>query len=166
MSRSHDPAATAGEDLRALAAEYYISEEIYAQEKENLFFKSWQYACHVSEIEAPGSYITTSILGQNVFILRDHDGDLRAYYNICPHRGHKLVEGAGRKRTIVCPYHKWTFSLDGSLRGMRSSETSAVPDTAEVCLNTVRVDRLLDFVFVNLDPDAPPIARGRRRPPP
>lgn len=147
-----------GEELRALHANYYVSEEIFTEEKEKLFFKAWQYACHISELAEPGDYVATSILGQNVFVTRNHDGEIRGYRNICPHRGHKLVEGTGRKRVIVCPYHHWSFSLDGSLRSMRRSEASATPTRAEVCLKTVRVDRLLDFVFVILDDDALPIA--------
>ena len=146
------------ENLRALAAEYYTSPEIHAEERQKLFFKTWQYACHVSELAEPGDYVATSILGQNVFAVRDQDGEIRAYYNICPHRGHKLVEGAGQTRAIVCPYHHWSFSLDGSLRHMRKRDTSHIPEQKDVCLKTVRVDRLLDFIFVNLDPEAEPIA--------
>ena len=149
---------TAGEDLRALHADYYTSEAIFAEEKEKLFFKSWQYACHVSELADPGNYVSTSILGENVFVARDHEGEIRGYHNVCPHRGHKLVEGSGLTRVIVCPYHHWSFNLDGDLRHMRTKETSAAPERRAVCLKTVRVDRLLDFIFVNLDPDALPIA--------
>ncbi|MEM8776185.1 MAG: aromatic ring-hydroxylating dioxygenase subunit alpha [Pseudomonadota bacterium] len=145
------------DDLRALAAGYYTSADVFAEEKEKLFFKSWQYACHVSELAKTGDYVTFDILGQNIFVVRDQNGEVRGYYNICPHRGHKLLEASGRHRTIVCPYHHWTFSLDGSLRSMRTAETSAAPAKSSVCLNAVRVDRLLDFVFVNLNPDALPI---------
>ncbi len=146
------------ENLRAIHSDYYTSEAIFAEEKEKLFFKSWQYACHASELEKPGNYVATDVLGQNVFVVRDQDDEIRAYYNICPHRGHKLVEGAGKKSAIVCPYHHWSFSLDGSLRHMRTRETSSAPDRDAVCLKTLRVDRLLDFIFINLDPDALPIA--------
>ena len=152
------PPEQSAQRLRALAAHYYVSEEVFAQERENLFFKSWQYACHVSQLAEPGDYVATSILGQNVFVIRDQYGEIRAYYNICPHRGHKLLEGAGQIRAIVCPYHHWSFSLDGTLRHMRRRDTSEAPAPRAVCLNHVRVDRLLDFVFVNLDPDAEPIA--------
>jgi len=148
----------ASENLRAIHADYYTSEEIFCEEKQKLFFRSWQYACHVSELTEPGNYVATSILGQNVFVIRDHDGEIRAYHNVCPHRGHKLVDGAGTKRVIVCPYHHWSFSLDGGLRHMRTKSTSVAPDRSAVCLKTVRVDLLLDFVFVNLDPHALPIA--------
>ena len=152
------PADSGGENLRAIHAEYYTSEEIFAEEKEKLFYKSWQYACHASALAEPGSYVALDVLGQNVFVVRDHDHEVCGYYNVCPHRGHKLVEGAGRKSVVVCPYHHWSFSLDGGLRSMRAVDSSIAPDRNKVCLKPVRVDRLLDFIFVNLDPDALPIA--------
>ena len=156
------PAATTktrdSENLRAIEARYYTSEEVFAEEKEKLFFKSWQYACHVSELAEPGSYVATDIMGQNVFVVRDHDGEIRGYFNICPHRGHKLLEGSGRKSVVVCPYHHWSFSLDGNLRSMRAMDSSIAPERNTVCLKPVRTDRLLDFIFVNLDPDALSIA--------
>lgn len=151
----HDPQS---DRLRALPARYYVDREILAREKEQLFFRSWQYACHISELDAPGAYVTTEILGQNVFVVRSEDGGVSAFYNVCPHRGHKLVEGKGNKSTIVCPYHQWSFTLDGSVRGLRKTPTSHTPEMARICLYSVRVDRLLDFLFVNLDPDAEPIA--------
>ncbi len=147
-----------GDNLRAIHADYYTSDAIFAEEKEKLFYKSWQYACHVSELKDPGDYVATDVLGQNVFVVRDHDGEIRGYYNICPHRGHQLVEGKGQTRVIVCPYHHWSFSLNGDLRHMRKRETSATPERRAVCLKPVRIDRLLDFIFVNLAPDALPIA--------
>ena len=146
------------DSLRTLAARYYTDEAILDREKERLFFRSWQYACHVSELEAPGSYVTTEILGQNVFVVRDKQGELKAFYNVCPHRGHKLVEGTGKRKVLVCPYHQWSYSLDGNLLSNRQTATSETPDKRQICLNAVRVDRLLDFIFVNLDPDAVPVA--------
>ena len=145
------------ERLRALPARYYIDEQVLAEEREKLFFRTWQYACHVSELEKPGAYVTAEVLGQQVFVVRAQDGTIKAFYNVCPHRGHKLLEGAGEKRAIVCPYHQWTFSLDGSLRSLRVKSSSEAPAKDSVCLTSVRVDRLLDFVFINLDPDAEPI---------
>ncbi len=144
--------------LRALAARYYVDHAVLDREKEQLFFRTWQYACHVDELGAPGAYVTTEVLGQNVFVVRSEGGEIRAFYNVCPHRGHKLVDGKGSKSTIVCPYHQWSFALDGSVRGTRTTPTSHAPERALIHLSAVRVDRLLDFVFVNLDPQAEPIA--------
>ncbi len=146
------------DELRALPAVYYIDEEILAKEREKLFFKTWQYACHISELDEPGAYVATEIQRQNVFVVRDEDGEVRAFYNVCPHRGHKLVEGAGKKRVVVCPYHQWSYSLDGNLRHNRKTSTTYSPASSLICLTPVRVDTLLDFVFFNLDPQALPIA--------
>lgn len=143
--------------LKALPARYYVDEDILAREKERIFFKSWQYACHISELESPGAYVTTEILGQNVFVVRDADGEINAFYNVCPHRGHKLLEGKGSKKVIVCPYHQWSYTLDGNLRHNRATPTSEIPQVSKICLHPVRVDQMLDFVFVNLDPAAEPI---------
>lgn len=143
---------------RALAARFYIDDAVLAEEKERLFFRTWQYACHISELASPGDYVAAEILGQNVLVVRDQRGDINGYHNVCPHRGHKLAEGMGNKRAFVCPYHQWTFSLDGSLRGMRSSPSSQPIDNRALCLKPVRVDSILGFVFFNLDPDAEPIA--------
>ena len=121
-----------GDQLRALPARYYTEDEVLAREKEQIFFRSWQFACHVGELEKPGAYVTTEILGQNVFIVRDKQGELRAFYNVCPHRGHKLVEGAGRKNVIVCPYHQWSYSLDGNLLNSRKTPTSEMPERTAV----------------------------------
>ncbi len=147
------------EQLKALPARYYIDDDVLAREKELLFFRSWQYACHASELDSPGAYVTTDILGQNVFVVRDTDGEINAFYNVCPHRGHKLLEGKGSKRVIVCPYHQWSYTLDGKLRSNRTTSTSQSPEASRICLHPLRVDRLLDFIFVNLDAAAEPIAQ-------
>ena len=146
------------ERLKALPARYYTDHAILAKEKERLFFKAWQYACHMGELDSPGAYVTVEILGQNLLVLRGEDDEIRAFYNVCPHRGHKLVEGSGTKRMVVCPYHQWSFSLDGKLRRQRKESTTLSPDEALLCLHPVRVDHLLDFVFINLDPEAASIA--------
>ena len=153
-----DLAIRMNDALRTLPARFYTDDAILAREKEQLFFRTWQYACHISELDQPGAYVATEILGQNVFIVRDQDDEIRAFYNVCPHRGHKLVEGAGNKKIIVCPYHQWSYSLDGNLKHRRKTHTSEVSGDSRICLSAVRVDRLLDFVLINLDPAAEPIA--------
>ena len=146
------------EALKALPARFYTDPDIHERERENLFFRTWQYACHASELAAPGSYVAVELLGQNLFVVRQESGEIGAFYNVCPHRGHKLVEGAGRKQVIVCPYHQWSYALDGSLRSKRCTPSSETPANSDICLHPVRVDRLLDFIFINLDPQAEPIA--------
>ena len=105
-------------NMRTLAASYYTSDEVLTQEKRNLFFKTWQFVCHASELAEAGSYKTMTIFDQNIMLVRTQEGDLRGYFNVCPHRGHMLVEGSGQKRAFTCPYHAWTFGLKGDLLGV------------------------------------------------
>ncbi len=138
----------------ALESRYYTDPAIFAQEKERIFFRTWQFACHASQVAKPGDYVTFKIADQNLFVIRDRDDELRCFYNVCQHRAHELLSGAGNKKTIVCPYHAWTYQTDGRLRG--APNASAVPgfDAAKICLQPVRLEVLCGFVFVNLDPAA------------
>ena len=143
---------------KTLPAAWYIDPAVLEVEKNHLFFRTWQYACHASELARPGDYVTLSLFDQDIVLTHGADGQIRAFYNVCLHRGHQLVEGAGNKARMVCPYHAWTWALDGRLIGVRRGKTTTQVDKSEICLTSVRVDRLLDFVFVNLDPDAMPLA--------
>lgn len=137
-----------------LPARFYTDPAIYEAEKTAIFYKSWWCAGHKSQLPKPGSYITTEIHEQGVVVTRDQDGLLRAFYNVCQHRGHELVKGAGEARIFTCPYHAWTYNLDGSLRTARL--TKALPDfkACDFALKPVRVEEFCGFVFVNLDQDA------------
>ena len=137
-----------------LPARFYTDPAIYEAEKTAIFYKSWWCAGHKSQLPKPGSYITTEIHEQGVVVTRDQDGKLRAFYNVCQHRGHELVKGAGEARIFTCPYHAWTYNLDGTLRTARL--TKALPDfkACDFALKPVRVEEFCGFVFVNLDQDA------------
>ena len=102
-----------------LPSHLYTSPEIFARERETIFFKSWHLAGHVSDLPEPGSYITAAIHDQGVFICRGKDGRLRGFYNVCAHRAHELLTGTGRARVITCPYHAWSYHLTGELRSAR-----------------------------------------------
>ena len=93
----------------------------------------------------------------SLFTLRDPEGAIRTFYNVCMHRGHQLLEGTGSRRQIVCPYHAWSYRLDGSLRQAPHSEDREGFDPAEICLTPVPTEDFLGFVFVNLDPSARPM---------
>ena len=84
-----------------LPARFYTDESVYALEQEAIFYNSWWYAGHVSQLQKTGDYLTTEIHEQSVFVVRDRDGDLRAFYNVCQHRGHELVNGSGHANLIV-----------------------------------------------------------------
>ena len=165
MALDHDLSRVSGKTrISSLAADmtlpasWYTDPAVLEAEKRHLFFRTWQYACHSSQLERPGDYVTMSIFDQDIVLTCAGDGQIRAFYNVCLHRGHQLVEGAGNASRMTCPYHAWTWALDGRLVGVRRGTSTKSVDKSEICLTPIRVDRLLDFVFVNLDPDAAPLA--------
>ncbi len=137
-----------------LPARFYTDREIYELEKDAIFARNWWYAGHKSQLAEPGSYITAQIHDQSVFIGRSESGELKAFYNVCQHRGHELLTGAGRTNVIVCPYHAWAYDFDGNLRAARNSENMSGFDKCEFALKPVRVEEMCGLVFVNLDADA------------
>ncbi|MEO0910372.1 MAG: Rieske 2Fe-2S domain-containing protein, partial [Pseudomonadota bacterium] len=80
-----------------MPARFYTSLEIYEAEKEAIFYRNWYYVCHVSQVKDAGQYVSAQIHDQAVFVTRDRSGELKAFYNVCPHRGHQLVSGSGKK---------------------------------------------------------------------
>jgi len=137
-----------------LPSRLYLDESIYEQEKQKIFYCNWHYAGHISQLNKPGDYLTATVADESIFIVRGQDDTLRGFYNVCRHRAHQLLEGSGNTRNIVCPYHAWSYALDGELRHARISEKVPGFDKSEFCLQPVQVDTLCDLVFFNLDPDA------------
>jgi choline monooxygenase len=146
-----DPARSA-----ALPGQLYSDPAVFAEEKRRLFYKSWQVVAHESELPNPGDYVCATIIDQGVFVLRGADGAVRAFFNVCQHRAHELLTGRGNARSvIVCPYHAWSYELDGSLRAARATRGLPAFDPQEYGLAPVRLERHLGFLFVNLDHEAP-----------
>lgn len=141
-----------------MPARFYRDGEIHEQEKQAIFYRSWWYAGHVSQLTKPGAFLTTSIHEQNIFVVRDRANALRAYYNVCQHRGHELLSGSGRTNIITCPYHAWAYDFDGTLRAARNTENMANFNKCDFALKSVRVETFCGLVFVNLDPDAEPLS--------
>ena len=141
-----------------MPARFYTDPAVYEAEKEAIFYRTWHYAGHVSQVSEERSYFTTKIHNQNVFIAKSRDGAIRAFYNVCPHRGHELLEGAGKKNVITCPYHAWAFDFDGSLVNARNSQNVAGFDKSQFSLKEVRVEVFCGLIMINLDPDAIPFA--------
>lgn len=134
---------------------FYVDPDVLARERTALFFRAWHYAGGLSELERTGDYVTARLLDQNVIVMRGRDGVLRGFHNVCQHRAHELLDGRGNTRTIVCPYHAWSYADDGRLLSARGLERQPDFDPARLCLKPVRVDVLADaLVFFNLDPDA------------
>ncbi|MEM6973641.1 MAG: aromatic ring-hydroxylating dioxygenase subunit alpha [Pseudomonadota bacterium] len=143
--------------IRSLAASYYTNPIVFETEKTGLLAKTWQFACHASEIPTPGSYTTFEIAGESLFAVRGRGGVIRAFFNVCQHRAHQLVQGSGKTRVVVCPYHAWTYELTGQLRAGPNIKAVEGFDKSSICLTAVRVEDFLGFVFVNLDPHAAPM---------
>ncbi|MGI9406065.1 MAG: aromatic ring-hydroxylating oxygenase subunit alpha [Hyphomicrobiaceae bacterium] len=142
-----------------MPARFYHDAEIYEREKEAIFYKTWHYAGHVSQVAAQRSYFTTSIHQQNIFVARGRDDKVRAFYNVCAHRGHELLEGAGKKNVITCPYHAWAYDFEGNLVSARNSENVAGFKKCDFSLKEVRLEVFCGMIMVNLDPDATPFAQ-------
>ncbi len=136
----------------------YIDRHFLDVETEHIFHKSWQFVCHEEKLREVGNYVTADIQGQSIFVIRDDSGRLKAFYNVCKHRAHELLQGEGSAQRITCPYHAWTYRLDGSLMTARRSEHLENFDVNGICLTSIRLEILCHFVFVNLDPDAPTLA--------
>ena len=142
----------------SLNAEAYTDPRWHGIDREAIIAKTWQWLCHAEKLRAPGSYVTAEIAGRPVCAVRDSNGELRAFYNVCKHRAHELLRGEGEVTRIMCPYHAWVYDLTGQLR--RAPETENLVDfsPADICLDQVRIEEFCGFVYLNLDPDAAPLA--------
>ncbi len=139
---------------RAMDAAVYLDPEVFERERRLLLATTWQYGCHVSQLAEPGDYVTFSIAGESLLAIRDASGIVRTFYNVCMHRGHQLLEGDGHRTLIVCPYHAWSYQLDGALHKAPHAEGRVGFDPGEICLTPVRTEDFLGFLFVNLDDSA------------
>ena len=140
-----------------LPARFYLDEQIHQLENKAIFQSSWYYAGHSSQLPENGDYLTFAINDQSIFVLRDRAGELKAFYNVCQHRGHELLAGRGRTNVIVCPYHAWSYDLDGSLIGARNSAKMAGFAKCDYSLKPVQVEIFCGLIFVNLDLKAEPL---------
>ena len=146
------------EEARAMPPAVYTSEAFLAAELEQVFAKEWLCLGRASALAEPGDYAAWEIAGQPVAVVRDRDGTLNALSNVCLHRMSTLLHGRGRTRAIVCPYHAWTYNLDGTLRGAPAMSRNEAFDRKDYCLPRLRCEEWLGWVFVSLNPDAPPVA--------
>jgi len=165
----HDPGLTALAQLRAnVAAPFerahampksvYTSADFLALEERHIFAAEWLCAGRADALAEPGDYLTMEIAGEPVIVLRDRDGALRAMSNVCRHRMSTLLTGRGNARAIVCPYHAWTYNLDGSLRGAPAMTLNEGFCREEIALPQVRCVDWQGWIMVTLNPDAPPPA--------
>jgi phenylpropionate dioxygenase-like ring-hydroxylating dioxygenase large terminal subunit len=143
----------------ALDAANYLDPDFLGREQERIFERTWQLAGHVSALPRTGSYATSWAGDQPVLAIRDDDGAVRAFRNVCRHRGSRLLSGSGQcKKAIRCRYHGWTYRLDGSLIGVPEARTYDDLDKSKLGLFPVRTEVVAGLIFVNLDPHAQPLA--------
>ncbi|HEX8233228.1 MAG TPA: aromatic ring-hydroxylating dioxygenase subunit alpha [Caulobacteraceae bacterium] len=143
-----------------LPASLYRDPAAYAREREAVFARTWQFLGHESELAAAGDYLAAEIAGFPVLALRAGDESLRAFHNVCRHRAGPLVPDGGGNcgKDLVCRYHGWRYALDGRLRVAAGFGAAPGFDPRDYGLHPVRVESWRGFVFVNLDPDAEPLA--------
>ena len=136
----------------------YLEPRFEEIDRQAIFYRSWQFVCHVEKVREPGQYVARNLLGRSLFVVRTADGELKAFYNVCRHRAHELLQGEGRVKRITCPYHAWTYNLDGTLnRAPRSNQVEGF-DIGAICLSGVSVEEFCSLVFINLDLDADSLA--------
>jgi len=158
---------------RSLPASAYLSPEVFEREKEHIFYREWICAGREEQAPQPADFLTVDVLGESVLVVRDKDGALHAYYNVCRHRGCRLAlddaptphtTGQGEPlpgptgrfpNAIRCPYHSWTYSLDsGALRGAPFLRENERFNKADFALSPVALDTWGGFFFLNLTPGA------------
>jgi phenylpropionate dioxygenase-like ring-hydroxylating dioxygenase large terminal subunit len=143
-------------ETRSLPWSWYSDPAVLQLELERIFRRSWQYIGHTGEVREPGSFTATWVGDVPVVIIRDRDDTLRAFLNVCRHRGSIICEGSGRRETLQCPYHAWTYGLDGRLVAAPRAGKEGV-DTEELGLVQLQLETWGPLIFVNPDPEASPL---------
>ena len=143
---------------RTLPYDWYCDPAVLRLEQERIFARTWQYAARLDQVAEPGQLTVAHAGALPIVLARARDGELRGFLNVCRHRGHILCEGDARRETIQCPYHAWTYGLDGVLRNAPRADREPGLDTSSLGLVPVAVDTWGPFVFVNPDTDAGPLA--------
>ena len=146
-----------------LPARWYTDPAVHAVERERIFARTWQYACPAEWVAEPGDYVACHAGHVPIAVARADDGELRAFVNVCRHRGHLVAIGRGRRRVLQCPYHAWCYDLDGTLRSAPRSDREAVFSRDDLGLLPARAEAWGPFVFVNPDADAAPLAESLGR---
>src|SRR5579862_2711506 len=146
-------------DAFTIPASWYVDPRIADLENNTVFGKSWQMVGRADQVEKPGQFVTFTVAGEPIVIVRGNDGVLRAFYNVCRHHAAAVVtEACGQASILHCPYHGWNYGLDGSLKGMPEFEGVENFDRGQNGLVPIRVETWECFVFINLDDHAAPLS--------
>jgi phenylpropionate dioxygenase-like ring-hydroxylating dioxygenase large terminal subunit len=154
---SYDDKAALAE-ASTIPAAWYVDPRIAELESQTVFSKTWQMVGRVEQVERPGQFVTASIAGEPIVVVRGHDGVLRGFYNVCRHHAAAVVtEPCGQASILHCPYHGWNYGLDGSLKGMPEFDGVKNFERQQNGLIPVKAEIWEKFVFVSLDPQAEPL---------
>jgi len=154
---SYNAAAPLAEAYTIPAA-WYTDKRVADLELQNVFARNWQAVGRLSQLEKPGQYVTATVANEPIVVVRGRDGKLRAFYNVCRHHAMTVMnEPCGHAEHMRCPYHGWTYNLEGELRGMTEFDGVKNFERADNGLVPVPVETWENFVFVNLDPQAAPL---------
>jgi glycine betaine catabolism A len=137
---------------KSLPQRYFISPEFFAQEQERIFSRQWVLVGHQNAIAQPGDYFISEVANESLLVVRDKRGEIRGFYNVCRHRGSRLIESRNGQLSaaIQCPYHAWTYALDGRLLGAPHMDDVPGFDKADYPLHRVNLGFWEGFIFVNL----------------
>jgi choline monooxygenase len=145
-------------EAHTIPASWYTDARVAELEKQNVFARTWQAIARTDQLSVNGQYVTANLAGEPIVVVRGSDAKLRAFFNVCRHHAMIVMnEPCGHAQHMRCPYHGWTYSLEGELRGMTEFEGVRDFERAQNGLVPVRVETWENFVFVNLDPQAAPL---------
>jgi phenylpropionate dioxygenase-like ring-hydroxylating dioxygenase large terminal subunit len=157
LSSYNDRASLA--EAFTIPAPWYVDGRVAELETRTVFSKTWQMIGRAEKVAKPGQFLTASIAGEPIVVVRGQDDVLRAFYNVCRHHAAAVVtEPCGQASMLHCPYHGWNYGLDGSLKGMPEFDGVNNFERRDNGLVPVKVETWENFVFVNLDPAAAPLA--------
>ncbi len=143
-----------------LPGKYLRDEELYKEEFERIFYRAWLCVGRNDELPEVGSFVVRKVGDESIIVVRGHDKEIRAFYNVCRHRGSMVNENdAGKVAAIQCPYHAWTYSLEGKLIGAPHTEKLKDFDKNDYPLIPVKAENWAGFVFINFDTHAPPLKK-------
>ena len=148
-----------------LPASYYTDPAVFAREQERFFSTMWVCVAREEDVAAPGDYVLRDVAGESCILTRDTGGALRAFYNVCRHRGTRLAtEPKGRfAGRIQCPYHAWTYDLTGQLVAAPHMDGAPGFQCSDISLGAIAVDTWAGHVFLTLNPRPEPARRAARR---
>jgi glycine betaine catabolism A len=145
---------------KALPRKYFVSPAIFEQEQAQIFSKEWLLVGHQTQIANAGDYIAQQVNGESLIVIRDKSGEIHGFFNVCRHRGSRLIEDeSGNRAAIQCPYHAWTYGLDGRLIGAPHMDEVPGFKKADYPLHSVNLELWEGFIFVNLERNPEPLEK-------